>query len=317
MCATYKKLCFTAALFIALFVSCENTVINYNRLNNLSVDDTSKNKVRVNFNTIIEQNFTRAGYENIGKNKYINVYDYDTDNNLVTIVNYISTDEGTLSPLTEAMYLPPGTYNFFAVGTNDFLRKIPSFTNGICSDIDYTVDYIWSDTCNVTLKDLVNNYNLKFDHSVTQVALEIVISEEIDLVTFEEMFLTPSSRDTITWNLFNGDMGPSHSVNDTLFQPLTSQLNDTTFYGTFTMPALHLKESSTLKASFKIIMIIDENQYSRAYQTELPIMNDSLKVGYSYHYSLLIRADTILFNSVNIDNWIPVVDNVPIAPDID
>ena len=215
------------------------------------------------------------------------------------------------------MYLKRGdSFSFYAAGIYDYKTVVPIFTNGIYSDIQYKVDYLWSDTCNVTPTSETNNYNLYLAHVVTQISVVLSIDNEVSLSKLNSIEITPSSIDNLYWSLYYGNIGPATSIYNNLYTMHIAQKNDTAYSGIFTMPPLELKEPTSMNMNINADISINNVVYTKTYTTELEIPDNVLKANYSYQYEVLLRTDTVVLTQVSVGDWIPVVDGMPIIPDI-
>lgn len=305
-------------LSLFFFTSCDKTNIIYNNYNAWTDDLEKEKKSRINFNaSLLLYDATRTEYSRLGGNRYITVYAYEYEGDFVTSVKYITNEDGTLSPLSDPMYLKRGdSYSFYAVGIYDYKTVVPIFTNGVYSDIQYKVDYLWSDTCNVTPTADTNNYNLYLSHSVTQISIVLSIDSGVTLSKLNNMEITPSSISGLDWSLYYGNIGPATSINSSLYTMDITQKNDSTYSGIFTMPPLELSNSTSMDISLNTIVSINNIDYTKTFTTELEIPDNALKSNYSYQYDVLLRTDTVLLTQVNVSDWVPVVDGTPIIPDI-
>ena len=74
-----------------------------------------------------------------------------------------------------------------------------------------------------------------------------------------------------------------------------------------------LKMSGNLGIQFNAQL--DDNNINRAYEANLPIYNNDMIAGRSYHYFLNLVGTVVTVGNVYVDNWVPVTaNNSPIIP---
>ena len=306
--------------------SCEKSTLTYNSINKQGIPVTEedsieepsrKDEMRVNFIGNMNEFSATTDYQAIPENRYVTVYAYEYGGDFVKDVKYYTKEAGTLTPVDQAMYLISSlSYSLYGAGVDEKNYAVPVFTYGTFSDLEYNTDYIWADIINISPTLLTNNYSLLFRHRCTQVVVVLYIQDSIEIKQFSNMQITPSVISDIDWNLYYGYIGPSTSINQTKQSLSFTQINDTSYMGTFIMPPLKVSESTDLSVTFDVSLVINSVTYSRTYEGVLPVVNNYLQADTAYHYKMRLREDTVLFDNVRVQDWVKSVDGTPIIPDI-
>ena len=142
------------------------------------------------------------------------------------------------------------------------------------------------------------------------------ISDSVDVEDLIYVCLTPSVKEDLKWNLYSGFIGPSTSISPISFT-FPHTLTDNVYSGQLIMPPLKMDNSDDLTVTFEVKINIDSVVYQHTYHAELPVYDQYLMADTSYHYDLLLRIDTVIFNSVNIKDWVTDSITSPIIPDLE
>ncbi|MGL5682149.1 MAG: fimbrillin family protein [Marinifilaceae bacterium] len=280
-------------------------------------NSTSKKKLLLHFDAQVYDILTRAASSTpIGTNRTATIYAYNGTTR-VQSSNYKSETTGTLSPVNAAdsIALATGTYTLYVPGVNFPINTtVPTFSGTSVTGLQNNTDYIWANKSNLIVADKSQNVTLTFEHCCTQVL--IILEDPDNVITgTPSIFLSPSSVTGNTWNLINGVISPSTSVQtdlSTLSVLPKTVSNIKSYYGQLIMMPLQATgDIMTVKLSATI-------QGAQAdFSASLTPDGGYLQAGKSYAYYLKVSVSGITFtNSVNIENWIPVDVNsgAPIIP---
>ena len=113
----------------------------------------------------------------------------------------------------------------------------------------------------------------------------------------------------------NGQIGPA-----TTLYPSTDEDNmmDLGFKKTefgFRSAGVILPVQDTANCYCEFTLNIDNESIARTYEVEFPIYQYNMQSGYAYLYNLTLKRDTVVFNSVGLDEWhIIDVNGTPVVP---
>lgn len=299
-----------------LSLSCTENTVDYNHWILEKTDNKEDNKkredIRIGFDADIDNFNTRTSSSLLNANRYAIIYVFNTIYS-TTQNRYFTKVAGTLTPVDTALYLVDGNYNFYAACINEENVAVPAFTYGLYDDLENNVDYLWWGGYDLKPQYPSTNYNISFSHVFTQVVLKLSISKMFPIKQFNYISLTPSSLDTLSWNLYYGNVGPASKVDTAYYNLSYSLTNDTIYYSQLTMAPIKVETTTDLMLKFQLVLTDDSSL--RTYYAALPIYQNYLEAGHSYQYEVELLADTLLFNGVTISSWKDVnVDKSPIIP---
>lgn len=234
------------------------------------------------------------------------IYAYDSaSNTLIASGNYQSNSLGTLTGLDDyKMYLTNGIYDFFAVSSNAN-SGLPTFSNAVSSPLVNGVDYLWWSLENKSIVSISHKLDIVFTHKASQVVFSISDGNGI-VVDSLASILTTAPTEGVTMNLKTGVITPS-TTRQTGFK------NRMGINGT-TAQSILLPASNWNFMAVSITAYINSSSSPSIFTAQVPIPNGTLKAGNSYQYSLVLSADSVITQSVEVADWTIVKDNVPIYP---
>ena len=242
-----------------------------------------------------------------GREAIINAYDGST---LVSSKVYKSTT-GALTPTDDVqMTLPTGTYALYSAGVNTENVTVPTFnSDGLATSLQNQYDYIWWSESGFVPTYPSSVIQIDYKHCCIQVVV-FVSGEGVTINNISDMKITTSTTNNISWNLFTGAIGPSQSIS-TSYTAMGIASIKSGYAGQIIM--LPLKMSGNLGIQFNAQL--DDNNINRAYEANLPIYNNDMIAGRSYHYFLNLVGTVVTVGNVYVDNWVPVTaNNSPIIP---
>lgn len=194
---------------IILLVSC---VDNKTVIDDLT-DIQNGPKYNVFFLPRLESNYARS-LNPFPSNCMAEVYAYNNKapNTLYRSELYYSATSGTLTPTLTTMNVVAGNYDFYAISCKNS-NLPPVFVNGVTSDLNNGVDYLW---CHITNQNVVSsstNVPITFTHSCSQVVINLKPAVATDsIVSVVSAYIECSSDTGNTWTFNTGKITPSTSL---------------------------------------------------------------------------------------------------------
>ena len=318
------------AVSCSTFFSCNNDFIKINVYMGGSTSDelfekeSDSTKVRVNFTADIDYMSTRAtGSEAMGTERYVTIYAYtdatsSTSSILADQNEYYTKTAGVLTAVSGAMYLNVGsTYSLYAVGVNTENVPVPVFNGGFTEDINNGNDYVWEGIWDVTPKsDSTLTYDLDMIHCCAQILIDLVVETGITVNSVSSVSITPPDTSEVIWDMFNsGQIGPASGL---YASSNTDNLMNLGFKKTafgFRSAGIILPIQDTANFYCQFVLNIDNEVADRTYEIEFPIYQYNMQAGYAYKYNLTLENDTVIFNSVGLEEWhIIDVNGTPVIP---
>ena len=259
------------------------------------------------------QTYADTDYSPLSTGRYVNIYAYNGSTEY-TKVNYVSKTIGTLAAVNDdPMYLPTGNYSLYAVGRNDQVNNIPSFTNLIATELSNAVDYVYwsSGTQSITG---TKNFTMDMKHACVQIVLFIdttatsSTNSSSSISSLNSVTITPSNTVGATWSLTSGNITSASSLST-----MTASMGVSGLYAQYIMLPVKVSEPTTLPFSFSITLEGETN--ARTYNASIAIPSNELIAGNSYLFTVTFVNNEITFNStVNIINWVEVSGGKPVVP---
>lgn len=309
-------------IVVSFFNSCtknrNDIVIDLGDINNGNEngkDTTSSNKPNnlISFSASVESVTQSKSMTALPANRYSMIWAYDANkpmaNGIINRTLFKSEKPGTLSPVSNPMYLPNGNYNFYSVTTNSSINQNPNFNTdtGIStSNLSNGIDYLWWGNPNVSILTTTVNIPIIYSHCATQVVIKLVAGNGIVLNSQTAATITPSNPANLTMNLKTGVINPATSLDSK-----TAAMGVSNFVSQFTM--LPLSMSGKITTTFTVL--INNESTPRVYTVNIPVPSGGLAPGKSYLYKAIVNANEITFDSVNVIDWIIVDEQgTPLYP---
>lgn len=206
---------------------------------------------------------------------------------------YVTTSVGIMTGVRNyKMYLPNGTYTFYAVSNNTYSAP-PQFIDGVSHPLVNGVDYLWA---NNKLQDVATqqvNIPIIYLHSATQVVFDISAEPSLKLTKLVSATITPSAAGG-TMQLVNGDITPA-----TTYDKTSTNMGINKFLTQYIM--LPLKTNVPMQLVLNVL--VNSETTPRTYSVDVPVPNGELKGGNSYVFSAILGENTVSFSDVNIARW--------------
>jgi hypothetical protein len=291
--------------------NCPNGNSNNNSGNNSgdnSGDSTgTQNTSLISFTASVEGLSLTKAMSPIQTNVLATMYAYDSASlSLKASGNYISQSIGTFSGVNGyKMYLPNGSYDFYAVSTNEDVQA-PSFSNFVSVPLKNGIDYLWWNMENGDVQSDAISLNIVFLHKATQIVFNISEGDGIEIDSLSSI-TTTAPVEGQTMNLKTGVITPATDmqvgfVNQMGINGLVAQ--------SILLPAVNMSHFGVIIKAF-----INGNSTESYYGVQIPIPNSTLEAGNSYVYSLILNASDVTTSSVQVAEWTVVKDNIPLYPD--
>ncbi len=321
-----KRILVLSTLVLTL-LSCQKGVVLINGWDNDDINEsgsnnqTDKDKVQMNFNATLFNQFTRSLADTtsaIDTERLATIYAYTVGKNstLFAAVNYKSESVGALSPVTSPMYLAPNTYSLYAVGVNDANAVVPTFTNGIANNLQNGMDYIWDGIWNVDPIGTQDTITITFKHCCTQMLVDLVVQDDITINSVTSVTISPPDTTSVEWSLFDsGAISPATSINTHNADRVYMGFKKTAFgfRSAYVMLPITVAEKTDILCEF--VLTIDNESSNRTYQLEIPVYENAMKAGVAYLYNVTLQRDTLLFDGVDMTDWNVIdVNGNPIIP---
>ena len=281
-------------IFIAVFSNCVRNHWIVDDERNSGLIDEYATKYIIYFNSKVESTFTRAVTE-FPSGCNVKIFAFIAGDGYQSIVSpvYESKTAGALSPTQSPMYLPVGTYDFYAVSLEtDSLP--PTFLDNTASVLKNNTDYLWCGVTNKVISVSGDVIDLTFTHCASQMVFKIVNEgTEYGFKSISEAYIGLPDSTGATWDLTSG---------------IISQLSDPDMkikeidYDDLTLKTIFLPYTSTSNNNLAIIGISQTGTYLGV-TVDVPVPTDGFESGKSYNFEILFRADTFLLGDVVVAPW--------------
>ncbi|MEG1612035.1 MAG: fimbrillin family protein [Alistipes sp.] len=274
-----------------------------NQSDNPSVDGSL-----ITFHAAVEsRNMTRS-VSPVRKNIQAQIFAFDDTTTATAVAEgaYLSTTPGMLQGLQGyKMYLPNGTYNFYAVSDHTQYAA-PRFVNGHSEPLFNQTDYLWWGALQQDVAAHQTAIPIVFLHCATQVIFEIVEGEGVTINRLALAHIYPPVEGA-QMDLATGII-PATSTYDSSI----SKMSISGLQAQYTM--LPVASSQPLAVSFDVL--INGEVIARTYQVAVPLPDNALKAGNSYRFLVVIRGSEVTFGSVTVKAWVDVDETgAPLYPD--
>lgn len=253
----------------------------------------------VGFHATLESlNMTRS-MSPISTNTLVTIYAFhgETDNASSTAPmargTYVAQQAGMLTGVSDyKMYLSNGIFDFYAVSVNSSSRP-PVFTNGISAALQNGVDYLWWGCANYEISSSQVTVPIVFNHSATQVVIELSAGEGVVLQSVASATITPPQAGA-TMDLTTGVIAPATEYGTV---PASMGINGLKLQ--YTMLPLQTDSPMTLNLSLNL----NYDPTPHSYTVNIPIPEGGLQAGNSYLFQAIVDANTVSFPSVDVNDW--------------
>lgn len=288
-----------------------------------------KGEYAINFSGNMDLTTTKAGPEAVatGVKAKISAYEKDAAVTTATAIaskgySVVETAGTFVGDNSYVMYLPKGSYDFYAVSTNSSTNA-PSFTSGVSGVLENGVDYIWAKVSNQSVGNATKDVALAFQRKAVQIFIDIKSDENsLELTGWQDgenaATITPPVATGCTMALTDGTITAAGSV-DTEKSSDFYKANMTT--GTIVNKAttasyimLPVATGQTLKVQFKVKVKIGgrNTEESKIYTASLtapsqdPSSTTAFLSGKKYTYTATLKANEITFTNATVADWTEV-----------
>lgn len=232
----------------------------------------------------------------IAKNVKAQLFAY-TGTGLVASGVYEASMPGMLSGVDGyRMYLNDGDYDFYGFSENISYTPI-KFTDGKSDRLFNGIDYLWWHAVNQDVNPSQISVPITFLHMATQVVFEVRAAEGITLDKLVGANVSAPVQGA-QMDLLTGAIPPATAY-------ISTGMDKMGVNGTFAQYImLPLRTTSPMHASFTVV--INGESQSRTYSTDVPVPDGELAAGNSYRFAVVIRANGVAFDSVNVTSWVDV-----------
>ena len=253
----------------------------------------------VGFHATLESlNMTRS-MSPISTNTLVTIYAFhgETDNASSTAPmargTYVAQQAGMLTGVSDyKMYLSNGIFDFYAVSVNSSSRP-PVFANGTSVALQNGVDYLWWGCANYEISSSQVTVPIVFNHSATQVVIELSAGEGVVLQSVASATITPPQAGA-TMDLTTGVIAPATEYGTV---PASMGINGLKLQ--YTMLPLQTDSPMTLNLSLNL----NYDPTPHSYTVNIPIPEGGLQAGNSYLFQAIVDANTVSFPSVDVNDW--------------
>lgn len=193
------------------------------------------------------------------------------------------------------MYLSNGTFDFYAVSTNNDLVP-PTFQMGTSVALSNGVDYLWWGCADYEIDGSQVTVPIVLNHSATQVCFEIQAGTGVVLQSIASATITVPQPGA-SMDLTTGIITPATEY---AAQPAAMGINGMKLQ--YTM--LPLQTTSPMTLTLTLNMNYDPTPH--VYTVQAPVPDGELQAGNSYQYLAVIDANTVTFPSVGVTDWVDV-----------
>lgn len=293
-----------------------------------------KGEYAVHFNGNMDMTLTKANSTEVAKDVKATISAYTKDDNVTSETAIVSkgytvgNTPGTfVGDESFVMYLPKGSYDFYAVSTNS-TAAAPTFTNGVSAKLDNGIDYIYAKKANQEVGNVAKDITLAFERKAVMIEIKVQGSDSdgLELVSWQTsdpaIITPPIVADANTMALATGVITPASSiVNDIPSSPTTASAGKmrTASEGSFTASYIMLPvvADKTLKVQFKVNVKIggrnDPAGEAKTYTASLTAPNTvdnnngtAFLSGKKYTYTATLKANKIEFTGATVADWTTV-----------
>lgn len=281
-----------------------------------------KGEYAINFSGNMDLTTTKAGTETVatGVKAKISAYTASDD---VTSKTPIVKEQGYTVGATAGtfvgdnsyvMYLPKGSYDFYAVSTNSTTdTDISTFTNGVSEVLKNGVDYIWAKPSATEVPNTDKVVALAFQRKAVKIIINVASGDGIELTEWEAgadndnaTITPPDPSTTVKMALADGTITPATTLT-TAVNMATEAVNTSAHTATASYIMLPLasgqKPTVTLKVKVKIGGRAAESKTYTATLTAPDATSKAFTSGNQYTYTATLKANKIEFTGATVANW--------------
>lgn len=281
-----------------------------------------KGEYAINFSGNMDLTTTKAGTEAVATGVKAKISAY-TASDVVASATSIVKEQGYTVGATAGtfvgdnsyvMYLPKGSYDFYAVSTNSATdTDIPTFTNGVSEVLKNGVDYIWAKPSATEVPNTDKVVALAFQRKAVKIIINVASGDGIELTAWEAgadndnaTITPPDPSTTVKMALADGTITPATTLT-TAVNMATEAVNTTAHTATASYIMLPLasgqKPTVTLKAKVKIGGRAAESKTYTATLTAPEATSSAFTSGNQYTYTATLKANKIEFTGATVANW--------------
>lgn len=194
------------------------------------------------------------------------------------------------------MYLTDGIYDFYGFSENLAYNPLP-FENGKSAPLFNGLDYLWWHGTNQDVTSSQLTVPIVFMHAATQIVFEVRGGEGVKLDSLVAAHISAPEQGA-QLDLLTGVIPPTESYGN----PNGDKMGINGNVAQYIM--LPLKTTTPMHATFTVI--VNGESDSRTYAIDIPVPNGELVAGNSYRFAIVIQANGVAFDSVNVTDWVDV-----------
>ena len=168
------------------------------------------------------------------------------------------------------------------------------------------MDYIWDGLWNIdiTTRDKNDSIQIEFNHCCTQILIDLVVETGIEVNSISSVTLTPPIISNLEWELFDqGNIGPATSINKNESDMVNLDFKKTAFGFRANYVMIPIKVDSLADMICRFIIDIENEDFDRTYQLNLPVYEHNMESGYAYKYNITLDRDTLFYTDVEVIDW--------------
>lgn len=288
-----------------------------------------KGEYAVSFSGNMDLVLTKAETEAIGENVKAKIYAYagsTSDLSSATALasgDYVADGSGNLSGSSSyTMYLPKGSYDFYAVSCNSTATEPPTFTNGTSAVLANGTDYLWvKKTEGIPVSGSTghtSNVELTFSHSAVNILINVQTDDNTGIELTEWQNTDPAkikvpATTSCTMTLSSGAIAASSSLATDAVAMNTTAVSSKKATASYII--LPYSGNDGLEVTFKVKVKIGNSGDSESstavdkeYKATLPVPtgtsnNSGFVGGNQYTYTATLKPNTITFTGAKVSAW--------------
>ena len=212
---------------------------------------------------------------------------------------YESLKAGTLTPTQNAIALPTGEYDFYAVSIkSDSLP--PPFEQNYSSSLSNNVDYLWSGVKNDAVGPSGTTIALPFSHTASQLVFNISNGSTNYLKSIKSATMNVAkATDLSKWNLLTGEISQVNAA------PVVSQSMDVDDFVLSGICLPYINDSTSVVT----VSAINDKSTAFSFSFNIPQPSNGFESGNSYQYDVIVDPDIIYVSQVMVAPWKEVTGN--------
>ena len=249
----------------------------------------------VYFNPRIESNFITRTLTPFPAGCYVKIFVFaDTEGSQSMFSPlYESLKAGTLTPTQNAIALPTGEYDFYAVSIkSDSLP--PPFEQNYSSSLSNNVDYLWSGVKNHAVGTSGTTIDLTFSHTASQLVFNISNGSTNYLKSIKSATMNVAkATDLSKWNLLTGEISQVNAA------PVVSQSMDVDDFVLSGICLPYINDSTSVVT----VSAINDKSTAFSFSFNIPQPSNGFESGDSCQYDVIVDPDIIYVSQVMVAPW--------------